>query len=65
MKFMIEKSQICNENFAAKQELSMHSASMHDGKKSLMIFKCDLCDANYSQKSNLHSHFRSVHEKRR
>ena len=68
-KFMIEKNQfkcqICNENFKSKQYLIIHSASMHDGKKSLKTFKCDSCDANYPQKSNLDNHFQSVHEGKR
>ena len=32
------KSQICNEKFAAKQDLIIHSASIHNGTKSLKTF---------------------------
>ena len=45
-------------SFSQKDNLTKHTASVHDSNKS---FKCDICDRIFSQKANLKKHIAEIH----
>ena len=56
------KCNICDTNFASKQGLNTHIATVHEGKKP---YRCNTCDSSFSQKQTLKNHITMVHEQKK
>ena len=57
--------EICNATFTRKNDLKIHIATIHEGKKPYEIGKepkCEICNAVFTRKKSLNSHIAAVHE---
>ena len=53
--------EICNATFTRKNDLKIHIATIHEGKKPESV-TCEICNTVFTQKKSLNSHIAAVHE---